>query len=44
MDNYKIPINIYIDLLKAFDKLNFYILVKKLDQYDTDTDTDITLF
>ena len=30
MDNYKVPINIYIDLSKAFNTLNFNILLKKL--------------
>ena len=34
MDNCKILINIYIDLSKAFDILNFNILLKKLDYYD----------
>ena len=31
MDNCKIPINIYIDLSKAFDTFNIDILLKKLD-------------
>ena len=33
LDNNKVPTNIYIDLLKAFDTLNFYILLTKLDHY-----------
>ena len=33
LDNCKIPTNIYIDLSKAFDTLNFDILLKKLDHY-----------
>ena len=33
MDNCKIPTNIYIDLSKAFDTLNFDILLNKLDYY-----------
>ena len=33
MDNCKVPTNIYIDLSKAFDTLNFDILLKKLDHY-----------
>ena len=33
MDNFNIPINIYIDLSKAFDTLNFDILLNKLDYY-----------
>ena len=31
--NFKVPTNIYIDLSKAFDTLNFDILLKKLDHY-----------
>ena len=31
LGNCKIPTNIYIDLSKAFDTLNFDILLKKLD-------------
>ena len=30
MDNFNIPPNIYIDLSKAFDTLNFDILLNKL--------------
>ena len=33
MDNFKVPTNIYIDLSKAFDTLNFDILLKKLKHY-----------
>ena len=33
MDNFNIPTNIYIDLSKAFDNLNFDILLNKLDYY-----------
>ena len=33
MDNFNIPINISIDLSKAFDTLNFHILLNKLDYY-----------
>ena len=33
MDNCKVSTNIYIDLSKAFDTLNFDILLKKLDHY-----------
>ena len=33
MDNFNIPTNIYIELSKAFDTLNFDILLKKLDYY-----------
>ena len=33
MDNYSIPINVYIDLSKAFDTLNHNILLPKLQYY-----------
>ena len=33
MDNFKVPTNINIDLSKAFDILNFDILLKKLEHY-----------
>ena len=33
MDNCKVPTNIYIDLSKAFDTLNFDIVLKKLEHY-----------
>ena len=33
MDNCNIPTNIYIHLSKAFDTLNFDILLNKLDYY-----------
>ena len=33
LDNCKIPTNIYIDLSKVFDTLNFDILLKKLEHY-----------
>ena len=33
MDNFNIPTNIYIDLSKAFDTLNYDILLNKLDYY-----------
>ena len=33
MDNYNVPTNIYLDLSKAYDTLNFDILLNKLDYY-----------
>ena len=33
MDNNKVPTNIYIDLSKAFDTLNFDTLLTKLYHY-----------
>ena len=33
MDNNKVSVNIYIDLSKTFDPLNFDILVTKLDHF-----------
>ena len=33
MDNYILPIHIYIDFPKAVDTLNFDILLNKLDYY-----------
>ena len=33
IDNNTVPTNIYIDLSKAFDTLNFDILLTKLDHY-----------
>ena len=39
MDNYKIPTNIHIDLSKAFDTLNFDVLLKKLEYYSINEST-----
>ena len=33
MDNHNVPTNFYLDLSKAFDTLNFDILLNKLDHY-----------
>ena len=34
MDQHKIPINLYIDVAKAFDSLEHDILLNKLTYYD----------
>ena len=42
MDNYSIPINVYIDQSKAFDTLNHNILLSKLQYYGiTGCSTDL---
>ena len=33
MDNYNVPTNIYLDLFKTFDTLNFDVLLNELDHY-----------
>ena len=43
MDSCNIPTNVYIDLFKAFDTLNFDILLNKLDN-DNDNDNENFLF
>ena len=42
MDRCKIPTNIYIDLSKAFDTLNYSILLEKLQYYGV-TGTSLSL-
>ncbi len=43
MDNGETPINIYVDLSKAFDTLNNEILLQKLNYYGVN-DTSLNLF
>ena len=43
MDNCKILTNIYIDLSKAFDMLNFDILLKMLDHYSINESAKILI-